>query len=208
MDSSRRWIDRGEGGPEPSDADLARRVQRGDRDAFELLARRYLRPVHAVAASFLKERADVEDAAQETFMRALRAIGRFDASRPFAPWLYQIARNVARNRVAQTVSRRSDPMSDFEDRLPDQGAPPDSGVETAELRRLIAEAVAELPEQRRTAFRLADVEGYPAVEVARLMGLTPGAVRAHIHHARRDLRSRLEHLVKDGNEHDDERRPS
>lgn len=82
------------------DEGLAGRVQCGDRDALEQLVRRYLRPVHAVASSYLSEPADVEDAAQETFLRALSAIETYEKGRPFAPWLYQIARNVARNRVS------------------------------------------------------------------------------------------------------------
>ena len=82
-----------------ADETLAARVQVGEWEAFGELARRYLRPVHVVAASFLAEPADVEDAAQDTFLRALDRIRSYDPARPFAPWLYQIARNVARNRI-------------------------------------------------------------------------------------------------------------
>lgn len=187
----------------PSDGALVRRVQEGDREAFGLLAGRYLRPVHAVAASFLGERADVEDVAQEAFLRALQAIRTFDPTRPFAPWLYQIARNVARNRLKRMKRHPTDPVSAMEESLPDAGPSPAAGVERSELRALLAAAVEELPERRRIAFRLADVDGYPATEVARLMGLTPGAVRAHIHHARRDLRARLAPPLNEGddNEH-------
>ncbi|HKJ93910.1 MAG TPA: sigma-70 family RNA polymerase sigma factor [Longimicrobiales bacterium] len=184
----------------PADAWLARRVQQGEREAFELLARRYLRPVHAIVASFLREQADVEDAAQETFLRALERIGSYDPDRPFAPWLYQIARNVARNHVKWRRRHPAASMDEAHDVLPDTGPTPASGAQRAEIRRLVAVAVEELPEQRRTAFRLADVEGYSASEVAGMMGLTAGAVRAHIHHARRDLRARLGTVLRDGNE--------
>ena len=90
---------RSTGGPRleaESDEVLAGRVQRGDADALERLVRRYVRAVHAVAASYLAEPEDIEDAAQETFLRAIRGIALYDVKRPFAPWLYQIARNVAR----------------------------------------------------------------------------------------------------------------
>src|SRR5690606_23435810 len=83
-----------------SDETLARRLRDGAREALDQLVGRYLRRVHAVAASFLSEPADVEDVAQETFLRALGGIERYDPDRPFAPWLYQIARNTARNRLA------------------------------------------------------------------------------------------------------------
>ncbi len=190
---------------DPPDEILVRRVQAGEPDAFELLARRYLRPVHAVAASFLRERADVEDAAQEAFLRALESIRRFDPTRPFAPWLYQIVRNVARNRLKWARRHPAAPAADPEAILADRDPTPEAGTERAEIRQLVADAVETLPEQRRTAFRLVEIEGYPAVEVARLMGLSPGAVRAHLHHARRGLRARLAPLLKESEDDDQER---
>ena len=150
--------------------------------------RRYVRPIHAVAASFLSEPADVEDAAQETFLRALGAIETYDPGRPFAPWLYQIARNVARNRVAVRARSHAEvPSRELPSRLPG----PDAVLERSEIRARVDAAIARLPERQRTAFRLCDVEGYATGEVARIMGLSPGTVRSHVHHARRSLRAVL-----------------
>jgi RNA polymerase sigma-70 factor (ECF subfamily) len=177
------------GGEADSDETLARRVQRGDRQALERLVRRYVRPVHAVVASFLADQADIEDAAQETFLRALRALDRYDSGRPFAPWLYQIARNVARNHIAAESVRSTE-------RLPSRdpvasGPGPDLAAERAEIRARVDQALIRLPEQRRTAFRLVDVEGMAAEEAGRMMGISPGTVRSHVHHARRQLREAL-----------------
>lgn len=176
---------------EPSDEVLARRVQQqGDRDALERLVRRYLRPIHAVAASYLAERADVEDAVQETFLRALGRIAGYQPARPFAPWLYQIARNVARDRRATSERRRrTEPLPVGGVEEPSPG--PELVTERAEIRRLVDAAVGDLPEQQRTAFRLHDVEGYTTDEIARIMGLTTGTIRSHLHHARRALRVAL-----------------
>ncbi len=184
----------------PPDAVLARRVQDGDREAFGELARRYLRPVHAVVASYLAESADVEDAAQETFLRALDRIRTYDPDRPFAPWLYQIARNVARNR--RRADRRWRTTSEPEPALAEEGPDPAVRMELLEIRRLVEVALEELPEQRRTAFRLVDVEGYSAEETARLMGLSAGTVRSHVHHARRELRRRLAPALRRGTSDD------
>jgi len=182
-----------EGGiPGAPDELLARRVQRGEREAFAELARRYLRPVHAVAASFLSEPADVEDAAQETFLRALEAIASFDPDRPFAPWLYQIARNVARNRLDHRSRWRTEAAGDD---LAAASPNPGTTMERAEIRALVDRVLARMPDQRRTAFRLFEVEGYTSAETARLMGVSEGTVRSHVHHARRTLRRELEPLL-------------
>jgi RNA polymerase sigma-70 factor (ECF subfamily) len=174
---------------EPSDEVLAQRVQLGDRDALEQLVGRFLRPIHAVTASFLPERADVDDAVQETFLRALDRMASYSADRPFAPWLYEIARNVARNHLAASVRRRTEPLPVGGLEEPAPG--PDIVLERAEIRRRVDAAIAELPEQRRTAFRLHDVDGYTTNETARLMGLSVGTIRSHVHHARRALRTAL-----------------
>lgn len=181
---------------EETDAWLAQRVQRGDRDAFEALARRYLRPVWAVAGSFLREPADVEDAAQETFLRALDRIRTYDPSRPFAPWLYAIARNTARNRRKASSRHRRDPVDVLD--LPAADPDPARTAEQRDVRRLVESALEALPEQQRTAFRLFDIEAYSAPEVAALMGIAPGTVRAHVHHARHALRERLGPLIGPG----------
>lgn len=176
-----------EGEPE-SDEALARRVQAGDREALDPLVRRYIRPVHAVIASFVPDATQLEDAAQETFLRMLRSIGTYDARRPFAPWLYQIARNVARNHVSPGPWRHEPvPLEELtaRDLLPDQAA------ERSEIRRRVDRALDALPEQRRVAFRLVDIEGMDAAETGRIMGISPGTVRAHVHHARRQLREAL-----------------
>jgi RNA polymerase sigma-70 factor (ECF subfamily) len=173
--------------PAPDEA-LVRRVQRGDVDALERLVRRYVRPIHAVAASYLSEPADVEDAAQETFLRALRGIEGYDPDRPFAPWLYQIARNAARNHLAAGARSRTEPLSE---KLQSARPGPDVVLERSEIRARVAAAMTQLPEQRRTAFYLAEVESYATAEVARIMDLSPGTVRSHVHHARRALRAAL-----------------
>lgn len=177
------------GDEEPSDEALARRVQAGDREALERLVRRYVRPVSAVVASFLSDPEAVEDVAQDTFVRALGAIDRYDVERPFAPWLYQIARNVARNHRAAAAVRRSEALPA---EGPESSAPtPDDDAERSEMRARLEQEIRKLPEQRRTAFRLTDVDGMRAEEVARLMGVSAGTVRSHLHHARRQLREAL-----------------
>jgi RNA polymerase sigma-70 factor (ECF subfamily) len=151
--------------------------------------RRYLRPVRAVTASIIRDSSDVEDSVQETFLRALDGLSGYQPERPFAPWLYQIARNTARSRLAAAVRRRAEPLPERGLREPSPG--PETELERAEIRKLVERALATLPEQRRIAFRLHDVEGYDTPEVARIMGLSAGTVRSHVHYARRALKAAL-----------------
>lgn len=178
----------------PADRALAARVREGDREAYERLVRRYLRPIHALIASFLSEPADVEDAAQETFLRALDGIVGYDPGRPFAPWLYQIARNVARGRLEAEAKRRTEPLPERGIETDDPG--PEAELDRAEVRRRVDAAADGLPERQRMAFRLLDVEGRSAAEVAEMTGLAPGTVRSHLHHARRKLREELADLLE------------
>jgi RNA polymerase sigma-70 factor (ECF subfamily) len=176
-----------------SDNELAIRVQSGDRDAFELLARRYMRPVYAVVSSFLRQQEDVDDSAQETFLRALERIHSYNPKRPFAPWLYQVARNIARNRWKYLKSRQHEDLAAVEGVGKEvAGDDPSRLAELSELRKKVAAAIESLPERQRTAFRLHDVEGFKAIEIAEMLGVSDGTVRANVHHARRALRERLE----------------
>jgi len=168
---------------------LARWVQQGSSEALEQLARRYLRPVAAVAASFLGDAHDAEDAAQETFLRAIDRIDSYDPRRPFAPWLYQIARNVARNRLDARARWRMEALPERD--LASKAPSPDREAEHSEIRRRVTAELAKLPELRRTAFRLVDIDGVPVEEAAQLMGVTPATIRSHVYHARRDLRAAL-----------------
>jgi RNA polymerase sigma-70 factor (ECF subfamily) len=178
---------------EVSDEALAGRVQDGDSDAFEALARRYIKPVYAVVSSFLPGQEDIDDSVQEAFLRALENIQSFNPKRPFAPWLYQIARNVARNRWKYLKKRRHEDLSEFE-RLPaeGEGGNPGTEAELSELRHDVAAAIDALPERQRTAFRLHDVDGFKSTEIAEMLGVSDGTVRANVHHARRELRKRLD----------------
>lgn len=185
-------------GEGPTDEELAKRVQRGNRAAFARLVRRYLRPVRAIASSLLREQADVEDVAQETFLNALDRIETYDPDRPFAPWLYQIARNAARQRIQGRS--RGEMTAVPEEGLPNEYAGPEEEFERAEVRRRLRTAVAGLPERQRTVFRLLDVEGFSADEAAEMLGLTAGTIRSHLSRARSALRDVLDPWLQRGEE--------
>lgn len=141
-----------------------------------------------MAAAFLDEPADAEDATQEAFLRALEAVHTFDARRPFGPWIYQIVRNVARNKLKRRSRWRTREVSPT---LVAKGQDPAAELEAAEIREHVLLAVEELREKQRIAFWLHDVEGFDSEEIAALLGVSAGTVRSHLHHARRALRDAL-----------------
>jgi len=177
---------------------LARRVQDGDSNAFEMLARRYMRSVYAIISSILGQQEDVEDSVQETFLRVLDRIRTFDPRRPFAPWLYQVARNVARNRWKALKHRRGNDLAVWGPFQLDTNAPdPGALLEQSEMQRLVGEAVEQLPERQRATLRMHDIEGFKSAEIAALLGVSEGTVRANLHHARRALREQLKPFVRE-----------
>lgn len=174
-----------------TDRELVRAVRRGDGKAFDQLVRRYLRPALAVAWEFTESRDDAEDVVQDAFHRALRGLNSYDDSRPFRPWFFQIVRNVGRNAAAWRKRWSSEPLAET---LPAHEPSALSEIERWEVRRRISDGLELLSPMQRSCFRLCDIEGYGAGEVAEMLGLSDSTVRVHLFRARRALRATLRPL--------------
>lgn len=186
-----------------SDRALVKRARRGQSDAFDALVHRYVRPALAVAWEFTESRDDAEDIVQEAFARALRGLEDFDDERPFRPWFFTILRNVGRNVAAWRSRWGYEPLSET---LPAQRGDPLSDAERSELREHVAAGLDLLSPMQRTCFRLCDLEGFGAVEVADMLGLEESTVRVHLHRARRGLREVLRPLRDENVSEERERR--
>jgi RNA polymerase sigma-70 factor (ECF subfamily) len=178
-------------GSELADSELVRKVQAGDSEAFERLVRRYYRQVFSLASAYLSVAADAEDVVQDSFLRVLDRIQTFNPRRPFTPWLYQVARNVAKNFRRKLGRHRVIPLSDVEGIVESSFPEPAEEAGRSELRRHVAMAISQLPRRQRLAFTLFELEGYNANEVGEMMGLNAAAVRSNVYHARRTLHARL-----------------
>lgn len=183
---------------EPTDGELASDAQGGDSYAFELLVRRYYRSVTALVAAHGLHSDDVEDAVQDSFLRALERIRMYDPRRPFAPWLYQVSRNVARNFRRKWARQRGTSLASLEEVAESKAPGPAGEFQRAELHRLVEAAIERLPKRQRTAFKLFEIEDYSAIEVGEMMGLNAAAVRSNVYHARRALRSQLTEQLREG----------
>ena len=167
---------------------LAARAQAGDRTAFGALVERYADQARRVARAVLQDSDDADDAAQDAFLAALVKLKQYDATRPFGPWLMRIVANAATDRRRRRTVRRAELL---DERYIGGGPQPDAIAERAVLLGRLRKALTELPERRRLAVVLFDVEGYAHAEIAEILGMPEGTVRSEVFHARRHLRTLL-----------------
>jgi RNA polymerase sigma-70 factor (ECF subfamily) len=186
-----------------ADLQLVRRVQHGDKRAFELLVAKYQRRISRLLSRMIREPADVEDVTQEAFIKAYRALPNFRGESAFYTWLYRIAINTAKNyfaaqgRRAPTVVANEIEDHEFgEDavRLSD-AATPDSVYQSKEVALAVNRAIEKLPEDLRTAIVLRELEGLSYDEIAEAMNCPVGTVRSRIFRAREAIALELRPLL-------------
>lgn len=178
-----------------TDAELAARAADGDGEAFGVLVDRHAPSVRRAVRSLLGDDHDADDAAQDGFLAAWRAIDRYDRSRPFRPWLMRIAINAARDLRRRQTIRRTEQIS------PAEASPrggPDRDTDRSLLRERLDEALGVLTERQRVAVTMFDAEGYAHAEIAEVLGIPEGTVRSDVFHARRALRVALAPFLEEG----------
>jgi RNA polymerase sigma-70 factor (ECF subfamily) len=182
------------GDSEPiQDAVLVRRSREGDSAAFGILVDRYARAAYSLAYSVTGRHEDAEDAAQESFLVALKRLEECRKPERFGAWLMAIVRNRSRNLVRREVLRDTDPIPVT---AGSRGPMPDQWIERNELRVQLESALAELPEVQRQIVLLHDMEGWKHREIADRLELPSGTVRSHLHFARKALRATLGDVIE------------
>jgi RNA polymerase sigma-70 factor (ECF subfamily) len=176
----------------PSDErDLVLAAQRGEREAFSELVRRHQRRAYVVARSIVINHEDAEDAVQDAFLHAYKAIDRFLPDQAFGAWLHRIVANAALDVTRRRKVRDAD-------ELPETVASPfRDPAQGDELRRRLKEALDTLPARQRSVIVLHDVEGYKHAEIGRMLDIPEGTARSDLHYARSHLRQVLG-AVRDG----------
>ncbi len=183
---------------------LVERVQRGDTRAFDLLVSKYQHKIISLISRYVSDHAEAMDVAQEAFIKAYRAIGRFRGESAFYTWMYRIAINTAKNHLV-AMSRRP-PLTDIDaqdaeqfqvdTRLKDRGTP-EHELLTEEIERTIHAAIEDLPEDLRTAITLREMDGMSYEEIATTMECPIGTVRSRIFRAREAIDKRLRPLLSE-----------
>lgn len=185
------------------DAALVKRAQAGEKRAFELLVSKYQRRILRLLGRILHNQSDVEDIAQETFLKAYRALPKFRNESAFYTWLYRIAVNTARNHISskhnqvfvsdQIESKDGETFS-LLDNLTD-GETPETLMHSREIIEALQTALDELPEQLRQAIVLRELEGLSYEEIATTMDCPVGTVRSRIFRAREAISEQLRPLL-------------
>jgi RNA polymerase sigma-70 factor (ECF subfamily) len=156
----------------------------------------YQHRVFGVALRMLGNRAEAEEIAQETFLRAHRALPDFRGEARLHTWLYAIASRLCLNRLASAERRLVRGDDGALAAVPAGEPSAAAAVERAELDAALREAIAALPEERRIVVILRDLEGLSYEEIAEALELEPGTVRSRLHRARLDLKAKLERFAR------------
>ena len=175
--------------PVPLADDVVRRAQQGDVDAFERLYRAHAPAVHALARRMLGNEGAAREMVQDVFVRAWERLGSFRGESAFGTWLHRVGVNLILNQLRVTrrdVARFIDDESDGD--VPIATAPAIGVDERIDLDA----AIARLPAGARTVFVLHDIEGYAHDEIAQMLDLAPGTIRAQLWRARRQLMRHLD----------------
>ena len=169
------------------DRELVAACQRGEREAFDELMERYQRDIYRLCFRYVGNPEDAGDMAQETFIRAYKAIGRFRGQSAFSTWLYRIAVNACLN----FRSARRPAAAELPAELPDRGESTLVRLEEEERSREVRRAVSELPDRQRATLILKVFHELTHQEVAEILGSSVGTVKANLFHALANLRKRL-----------------
>lgn len=181
---------------------LVERVQKGDKRAFDLLINKYQHRIISLVGRYVSDPAEAMDVAQEAFIKAYRAIERFRGDSAFYTWLYRIAINTAKNYL---VARKRRPPStdidaadaeqyDVDSRLKEHGTP-ENELLREEIKKTVFDAIADLPDDLRTAIMLRELEGMSYEDIAVTMDCPIGTVRSRIFRAREAIDEKLRPLM-------------
>lgn len=176
------------------EADLVRAAQAGDAAAFTEIVRRYQRAVHRVAYGLTRNPSDADDLAQETFVRAWRALGGFRAGEPLYPWLARIAVNLTYSLFRRRKRRPEAPIEPLIEAGRQWAADDDPARDAAESeqRERLEASFAELTPEHRAVLVLRVVEGLSYEEIAHSLGVPTGTVMSRLSRARAELKARLQ----------------
>jgi RNA polymerase sigma-70 factor (ECF subfamily) len=177
------------------DKEIVRRIRGGDAEALRLLVERYQERIFALIYGIVRDAHEVEDVAQEVFLKVYTRIDAFDGRSQFYTWLYRVAVNAAKDHVKKRV-RRPAVALDEADALPGAAEGPAAEAARNETALLVRAAIDALPVRYREVLALRELEGLSYDEIAAVLGISIGTVESRLHRARARLKRKLERHVR------------
>jgi RNA polymerase sigma-70 factor (ECF subfamily) len=185
---------------------LVERAQRGDKHAFELLVTKYQRKLIRLLSRFIRDSTEVEDVAQEAFIKAYRALPNFRGDSAFYTWLYRIGINTAKNylvamgrRAPTSTSMDAEEAEELgESELLQDVNTPENQMMSRQVAETVNQTLEKLPEELRTAITLREMEGLSYEEIASIMNCPIGTVRSRIFRAREAIAVQLKPMLDTG----------
>jgi len=174
-----------------TDRELVQRLRAGDAEALRAVVERYQQRIFSLIFGIVRDRHEVEDVAQEVFLKIFQRIDAFDGRSKFYTWLYRVAANAAKDHVKKLSRRPAVPL-DENAPLPDEAAGPGEHASRQESRRIVREAIDSLPPRYREVLALREIQGLSYTEIADVLRLSMGTVESRLHRARARLKRRLE----------------
>ncbi|QOL25587.1 RNA polymerase sigma factor RpoE [Thalassotalea sp. LPB0316] len=183
---------------------LVEKVQRGDKNAFNLLVTKYQNKVASLVSRYVKNQSDVADVVQEAFIKAYRALPNFRGDSAFYTWLYRIAVNCAKNHIVANSRKPNSPADidvadaevyDSSDVLK-ESASPEKLLLTDEIQEVLFRTIEKLPEDLRVAIKLRELDGLSYEEIAIEMDCPVGTVRSRIFRAREAVEKQIRPLLR------------
>jgi RNA polymerase sigma-70 factor (ECF subfamily) len=189
-----------------TDKQLVARVKRGDSRAFDLLVLKYQHKIFSLIGRYVQDADEVQDVAQEAFIKAYRALPRFRGDSAFYTWLYRIAINTAKNHLVSRSRRPPGTDVEVEDAEYFEGGAalrdietPESALFGNELKAVVERAIAELPDDLRSAVTLREFDGLSYEDIADIMDCPVGTVRSRIFRAREAIDLRVREQMEGAN---------
>lgn len=168
---------------ETDEKELIERCRRGEERAFRELVEKHQKRAYWLAYGMLHDHERTQDVLQEAFVRVHRNLGRFDGSRKFYTWLYQIVVNLCIDQIRRGSRHRATDLDEIGEARDSRPGPAER-LERAELRRRVEETLDRLPPKYKAALTLRDLQGFRCEEIAEIVGCTNATVRWRIHRAR------------------------
>ena len=184
------------------DLEIVRRVQRGDKSAFDLLVIKYQHRLAQLVLPYVHDKDDVLDVVQDSFIKAYKALPKFRGDSAFYTWLYRIAINTSKNYL--TAQSRRPPRSDIDaneaeyyegGRAMHDNTTPEANLAQQQIKKAIDQVIGSLPEELKTAISLREFEGMSYDEIAGIMDCPVGTVRSRIFRAREVIDKEVKKLL-------------